>query len=90
MDFASGNCVYKNQGNLVQDPVLRYVDVSKPVTISCDASQSRLGSVLLQDGKPVAYTSRSMTDAETRYAQIEKELLAILFGMERFNSYTYG
>ena len=31
-----------------------------------------------------------MTDAETRYAQIEKELLAILFGMEGFNSYNYG
>ena len=75
---------------LTRDPVLRYFDVSKPVTISCDASQSGLGSVLLQDGKPVAYASRSMTDAETRYAQIEKELLAILFGMARFKSYTYG
>ena len=31
-----------------------------------------------------------MTDAETRYAQIKKELLAILFGMERFHQYTYG
>ena len=31
-----------------------------------------------------------MTDAETRYAQIEKELLAVLFGMERFHQYTYG
>ena len=31
-----------------------------------------------------------MTDAETRYAQIEKELLVVLFGMERFHQYTYG
>ena len=75
---------------LTRDPVLRYFDVSKPVTVSCDASQSGLGSVLLQDNKPVAYASRSMTDAETRYAQIEKELLAVLFGMERFHQYTYG
>ncbi|MCG7876437.1 MAG: RNase H-like domain-containing protein [Candidatus Thiodiazotropha endolucinida] len=75
---------------LTSDPVLKYFDVSKPVTISCDASQSGLGAVLLQDNKPVAYASRSMTDAETRYAQIEKELLAVLFGMERFHQYTYG
>ena len=75
---------------LTKDPVLRYFNVSKPVTVSCDASQSGLGSVLLQDNKPVAYASRSMTDAETRYAQIEKELLVVLFGMERFHQYTYG
>ena len=31
-----------------------------------------------------------MTDAETRYAQIEKELLVVLLGMERFHQYTYG
>ena len=74
---------------LTRGPVLRYFDVSKPVTVSCDASQSGLGSVLLQDNKPAAYASRSMTDAETRYAQIEKELLAVLFGMERFHQYSY-
>ena len=56
---------------LTRDPVLRYFDVSKPVAVSCDASQSGLGSVLFQDNKPVAYAPRSMTDAETRYAQIE-------------------
>ena len=54
---------------LTSDPILKYFDVNKEVTISCDASQSGLGSVLLQDNKPVAYASRSMTDAETRYAQ---------------------
>jgi len=44
----------------------------------------------MQSGKPIAFASRSLTDAETRYAQIEKELLAVLFGLERFNQYTYG
>ena len=50
----------------------------------------RLGAVLLQDHKPVAYASRSMTCAETRYAQIEKELLAVLFFLEKFHQYIYG
>ena len=70
--------------------VLRFFDVQKPVTISCDASPTGLGGVLLQGGCPVTYASRSLTDAESRYAQIEKELLAVLFSLERFNQYTYG
>ena len=71
-------------------PVLRFFDVQKPVTISCDASPTGLGGVLLQDQRPVAYASRSLTDAESSYAQIEKELLAVQFSLERFNQYTYG
>ena len=75
---------------LTAAPVLAYYDVKRPVTITCDASKSGRGAVLLLEGKPVAYASRALTDAETRYAQIEKELLAVLFGFERFNQYTYA
>ena len=53
---------------LTAAPVLAYYDVKRPVTITCDASKSGLGAVLLQEGKPVAYASRALTDAETRYA----------------------
>ena len=45
---------------------------------------------LLQEGNPVAFASRTLTDAETRYAQIEKELLAVVFSLEKFNQYVYG
>ena len=44
-----------------------------------------LGGVLLQEERPVAYASRSLTDAESRHAQIEKELLAVQFSLERFH-----
>ena len=73
-----------------EPPVLRYYDVSKNITLSVDASMSGLGAVCLQDGQPVAYASRALTDCQKRYAQIEKELLAIVFGCDKFHDYIYG
>ena len=75
---------------LQKAPILKYYDVKKPVTIQCDSSQYGLGACLLQDLKPVAYVSRALTPTEQHYAQIEKELLAIVFAMERFHTYVYG
>ena len=75
---------------LTTTPALSYYDVMKPVVIQCDASDSGLGAALLQNGLPVAYSSRALTSAETNYAQIEKELLAIVFACEKFDQYVYG
>ena len=55
-----------------------------------DASKFGLGAVILQDNRPVAYASKSLTQAEVNYAQIEKEMFAILFGCKRFHQYVYG
>ena len=49
---------------------MRYYNNQEQVTLQCDASQSGLGAVLLQQGQPVAYASRALTSAETQYAQI--------------------
>ena len=70
--------------------VLKFYDPTKPVKLQVDASKSGLGACVLQDGHPIAYASRSLTQAEEHYAQIEKELLAVVFGCERFNHYVYG
>ena len=75
---------------LSMTPALSYYDVMKPVVIQCDASDSGLGAALLQNGLPVAYSSRALTSAETTYAQVEKELLAIVFACEKFDQYVYG
>ena len=75
-------------------PVLAYYDitkpVTKPVTIQCDASQFGLGAALLQDSHPIAYSSRALTVTERNYAQIEKELLAIVHACEKLDQYIVG
>ncbi|XP_041362008.1 uncharacterized protein K02A2.6-like [Gigantopelta aegis] len=75
---------------LTEAPVLAYFDDKKHLVIQCDASSKGLGAVLLQDSKPLAYASRALTDAETRYATIEKEMLAIIFALEKWHQFTYG
>ena len=43
----------------------------------------------LQDQEPVAYASHALTETETRYGQIEKEMLAIVYALEKFNQFTW-
>ena len=72
---------------IVESPVLKYFDSKADTELQCDASDKGLGACLMQDGLPVGSASRAMTSAEISYAQIEKELLAIVFGLERFKQY---
>ncbi|RXN21320.1 retrotransposon-like family member retr-1 [Labeo rohita] len=74
----------------VPGPVLAFFDTRKDLTLQVDDSKYGVGAVLLQEGKPLAYASKSLTDTEINYAQIEKELLAILWGCKRFHQYVYG
>ena len=50
---------------------LKYYDRNKPVILQCDASLKGLGACILQDNKPIAFASKSLTDTKTRYANIE-------------------
>ena len=71
-------------------PVLTFFDHTKDVKLQVDPSKCGLGAVLLQGEKPVAYASKALNETEQNYAQIEKELYAVLFGCKRFHQYLYG
>lgn len=49
-----------------------------------DASSRGLSASLIQSGQAIAYASHALTDVQSRYAQIEKELLVVVFGCEKF------
>ena len=80
---------------LSSTPVLALYDQKRPTRVSADASSFGLGAVLMQQDpnnqwRPVAYASKAMTPTEQRYAQVEKEALAITWGCERFLQYLLG
>ena len=71
-------------------PILAYYDRKSELIIQCDASQFGIGAALMQNGKPLAYASHALTDTESRYAIIEKEMLAIVYALEKWHQFTYG
>ena len=79
---------------LSKPPILAYYNPNLPTKVSADASSYGLGAVLLQEShsvwKPVAFASRSMTETETCYAQIEKVALATAWACDKFAHYFIG
>lgn len=79
---------------LVNAPLLQYPDPEKPYILTTDASNVALGAVLSQgpigNDKPIAYASRTLSDTETRYSTIERELLAIIWAIKHFRPYLHG
>lgn len=59
--------------------------LKKPVCVSVDDSKCGLGAVITQHERPIEYASRSLTETEKQYAQIEKKMLAVTFGLERIH-----
>ncbi|XP_045778211.1 uncharacterized protein K02A2.6-like [Maniola jurtina] len=89
------NAFHKIKKVLSSSPVLAHYDASLPLILAVDSSPYGLGAVLLQrhaDGveRPVSCASRTLTSAECNYSQIDKEALAIVFGVTKHHQYLYG
>ncbi len=89
-DTQHENAFMALKGLMSVAPVLGYYDVHKEVTIESDSSNVGLGTLISQEGKPIAYASRALTTTERNYAQIENECLLIVFATERLDQYILG
>ena len=85
----------KLKQSLISTEVMAYYNPFAETHLIIDAGQCGLGAILNQkqsngDLRPVAYASRTLTPTERRYSQTEREALAVLFAIPRFNVYIYG
>ena len=80
---------------LASNRVLTFYDPSKPIRVDSDASKFGIGAVLSHvddngEEKPIEFISRTLTPAERKYSQIEKEALSIIWSVKRFHRYLYA
>ena len=75
---------------IAQETLLAYPDFNKPFEIHTDASHTQLGSVVSQDNKPIAFYSRKLNPAQTRYTTTERELLSIVETLKEFRNILLG
>jgi RNase H-like domain found in reverse transcriptase/Reverse transcriptase (RNA-dependent DNA polymerase) len=73
-----------------QEVLLTYPDFSKNFDIHTDASKLQMGAVISQEGKPIAFYSRKLNDAQTQYTTTERELLAIVETLKEFKNILLG
>ena len=75
--------------------MLTHYNPDLPVRLTCDSSAYGLGAVIshvMENGveRPIAFASRTLRAAETKYAQVQKEALFIIWSIKKFYSYLYG
>ena len=75
---------------IAKETILAYPDFNKTFEIHTDASHYQLGGVISQDGKPIAFYSRKLKDAQTRYTTTERELLSIVETLKEYRNILLG
>ena len=82
---------FENMKKIVaKEVLLAYPDFSKAFEIHTDASKTQLGAVIAQDNKPIAFYSRKLNPAQTRYTTTERELLSIVETLKEFRNILLG
>jgi RNase H-like domain found in reverse transcriptase len=84
------NAFDKIKAILTKETFLKYPDHNKPFHIYTDASDYQLGSVIMQDGGPVAFFSRKLNAAQKNYTTGEKEILSIVETLKEYKTMLFG
>ncbi|UYV73747.1 hypothetical protein LAZ67_11000696, partial [Cordylochernes scorpioides] len=89
-----GEAIDKCKNSITSERVLVPYDTTLPLCLATDASQIGVGAVLshIIEGqeRPIMFASRTLSEAEQNYSQIEKEALAIIYGVTKFHQFIYG
>ncbi|UYV81477.1 K02A2.6-like, partial [Cordylochernes scorpioides] len=89
-----GEAIDKCKNSITSERVLVPYDTTLPLCLATDASQIGVGAVLshIIEGqeRPIMFASRTLSGAEQNYSQIEKEALAIIYGVTKFHQFIYG
>jgi RNase H-like domain found in reverse transcriptase len=75
---------------MARETILAYPNFNKPFEIHTDASALQLGACISQEGKPIAFYSRKLSPAQTRYTTTERELLSIVETLKEFRTILLG
>ncbi len=75
---------------IAKEVVLAYLNFTKPFDIYTDASTKQLGAVITQDNRPIAFFSRKLSGAQSKYTVTKLELLAIVETLKEFNGMLWG
>ncbi|KAJ8022389.1 hypothetical protein HOLleu_37270 [Holothuria leucospilota] len=93
-DSSKENSFRALKARLTQSPILRLPDNSKQFILRTDASDEGIGAVLLQEFSgtkfPIAYASKKLSNCQKNYSTMEKECLAIVWAIQKFQTYLYG
>lgn len=89
------NAFSNAKNSLKSREVLTFYNPNLPIKVTCDASPTGVGAVIshiLHDKseRPIAFASRSLSTAEKNYSQLDKEALALIFGVKKFHQYIFG
>ena len=80
----------RTKEEISKNVTLPYFNPKSGTTLQTDASKKGLEAVILQDSRPVMFASQALTGAEKNYQNLERECLAMIWGMEKFHYFLYG
>ena len=80
----------RTKEEISKNVTLPYFNPNSATTLQTDASKKGLGAVILQNSRPVMFASWALTGVEKNYQNLERECLAMIWGMEKFHYFLYG